>query len=109
MDGSDDGYRDVLAPVFGTGRPPRRVATTSERNALIMLAVRRGDGDHVGDFGFGGLARYDDRSREVAGDVERGAAHVEEAVDAEDDADALGWNADDAADHRDDGQGAGRH
>ena len=54
-------------------------------------------------------ARHDHGGREVAGDVHRGAAHVEEAVDAEHHADALGGHADHAEDHRDHRDRAGRH
>ena len=48
------------------------------------------------------------RDGQVAGDVEGGAAHVEQAVDAEDDAQALGRHADQAEDHGDDRQRSGR-
>src|SRR5688572_10061165 len=65
----------------------RRAASrrTCERQAFRRwLPVRRRHRDDVGDFGLAGLGGDDDRGREVARDVERGAAHVEEAVDAED-------------------------
>ena len=54
-------------------------------------------------------ARDDRRSGEVAGHVERGAAHVEEAVDAEHQADALGRHPDHAEDQRDHRQRARRN
>ena len=54
-------------------------------------------------------ARHHHRRRQVAGDVERGAAHVEEAIDAEDHADALGGNADEAEDHHHHRDRARRH
>ena len=50
MDGSDEGYRDVLAPVFGGGIPPPPPSTPFERDLRIELTDAALD--HLGASGF---------------------------------------------------------
>src|SRR5262245_48811982 len=59
--------------------------------------------------GWGVLSRHAGGQHEVTRDVEHGTAHVEDAVDAQDDADSLARHADAAQHHNDQGDRPAGH
>src|SRR3546814_6826516 len=89
------GYRGTFAPRARRPRRARQVGATCEigrkasfpRNGLSGRVRRGGLVEHRG---FRLALGHHRRDTQVAGDIDHGARHVEEVVDAQDQADAFG-------------------